>query len=113
MNSENKNNQPHNDDALDQQLLELHYGLLDDAEAQDLRARIETESSVAMRWAKTLELAGQFASAANLAGVPDVDTAKVTAPQPNEPANRIAEPAELKRCVRLDQAERWLSLIHI
>ena len=94
MNSENKNNQPHNDDALDQQLLELHYGLLDDAEAQDLRARIETESSVAMRWAKTLELAGQFASAANLAGVPDVDTAKVTAPQPNEPANRIAEPAD-------------------
>ena len=31
MNNENKNNQPHNDDALDQQLLELHYGLLDDA----------------------------------------------------------------------------------
>lgn len=56
-------------EQLQQSLLELHYGLLDDAEANELRGRIETDAEVAAIWAQTLELAGQFADAANLAGV--------------------------------------------
>ena len=74
MNNENQNNfDPNDAGLLEQQLLELHYGLLDDSKAQELRARIETDSTVAMKWAKTLEMAGQFASAANLAGTSEVE----------------------------------------
>ena len=63
----------HEQEQLEQQLLELHYGLLDDTEAQALRQRIESEADVASLWAKTLGLAGQLADAANLAGVSSVE----------------------------------------
>ena len=51
---------------MDQTLLELHYGLLDDEEADALRRRIETEPEVAMKWASALTLAGKFAEAAKV-----------------------------------------------
>ncbi|MCC9600827.1 hypothetical protein LOC67_09640 [Stieleria sp. JC731] len=53
-----------NDDDLEQLLLELHYGLLDDDEADELRRRIETEPHVAAQWAETLVMANKFAQAA-------------------------------------------------
>lgn len=62
----------HNNEQLEQELLELHYGLLEDTEAQNLRTLIETDVEVAKAWAKTLEMAGQFANAAKLAGAADV-----------------------------------------
>ncbi|MFK7766828.1 MAG: MG2 domain-containing protein [Mariniblastus sp.] len=75
MNDNNQQNDALQNDEqpLEQLLLELHYGLLDDNEAQELRARIETEPDVAMQWANTLQMAGQFASAANLADVAEAE----------------------------------------
>ena len=55
---------------LQQTLLELHYGLLDDAAAARWRRRIESEADVALAWAEVLKLTGQFAEAAKLRGVP-------------------------------------------
>ena len=55
---------------IQQTLLELHYGLLDDAEAARWRRRIESEADVALAWAEVLKLTGQFAEAAKLRGVP-------------------------------------------
>ena len=55
---------------IQQTLLELHYGLLDDAEAARWRKRIESEADVALAWAEVLKLTGQFAEAAKLRGVP-------------------------------------------
>ena len=49
-----------------QLLLELHYGLLDDEQAAELRSRIASDSEVAMAWAQTLRLAGKMASAAKI-----------------------------------------------
>ena len=60
-------NQPND---IQQTLLELHYGLLDEAEAAQWRRRIETEADVALAWADVLKLTGQFAEAAKLQGVP-------------------------------------------
>ena len=60
-------NQPAN---IQQSLLELHYGLLDDTEAAQWRRHIETEADVAAAWAEVLKLTGQFAEAAKLQGVP-------------------------------------------
>ena len=51
-------------DDLQQQLLELHYGLLEDHEAAALRAAIATDPEVASEWAATLRVAGKLADAA-------------------------------------------------
>ncbi|OYP35040.1 MG2 domain-containing protein [Rhodopirellula sp. MGV] len=65
LNQPSKQDSP-NDDELKQLLLELHYGLLDDDEAETLRGRIETESDVATCWAETLVMVGKIAQAAKL-----------------------------------------------
>ncbi|MDM4013831.1 MG2 domain-containing protein [Roseiconus lacunae] len=57
---------PHDDDQLRQQLLELHYELLDDDEVESLRSRINRDPHVATLWAQTLRMAGKFAEAAKL-----------------------------------------------
>ncbi|WP_153558400.1 MG2 domain-containing protein [Roseimaritima sediminicola] len=56
-----------------QLLLELHYGLLEDAEAEALRERIERDPEVARLWAETLQVADRFASAARLVGTGQTD----------------------------------------
>lgn len=53
-------------DQMRQTLLELHYGLLDDEPADELRRRIATEPVVASLWAETLSAADQFAKVAKL-----------------------------------------------
>ena len=53
-----------NKDELRQALLELHYDLLDEGEAQQLRAAIESDPDVAGEWAATLRLAGKLTDAA-------------------------------------------------
>ena len=62
-------NDPLTEDTIEQQLLELHYGLLDEAEATELRARIESDADTAAAWARTLKMVSQFADAAKLEGV--------------------------------------------
>ncbi len=59
---------------LQQDLLEMHYGLLDEADAARLQHRIHTEPHVAALWAETIQLAGQFADAARLTGLPTPTT---------------------------------------
>ncbi len=71
-------NMPQED--LKQLLLELHYDLLDDNEASELRARIENEPQVAAAWSQTLRLAGKLASAAKVEGTPLPDVVR-----PEEP----------------------------
>ena len=67
-------------DELKQALLEFHYDLLDDNEANTLRQRIASEPDVAAAWAETLMLAGKLASAAKMDGVqlPEIDKSKST-----------------------------------
>lgn len=62
----NTNHRHRDDDALRQELMELHYGLLDEDEADALRHRIETDPMVARVWADTLVVAGKFAVAAKV-----------------------------------------------
>ncbi|MEO1615219.1 MAG: MG2 domain-containing protein, partial [Planctomycetota bacterium] len=57
-------------DELRQELLELHYGLLDEEEAADLRARIESDADTAQLWRETLQVAGRFAEAAKVVAPP-------------------------------------------
>ena len=56
-------------EELKQQLLELHYDLLEHNEAQQLREQIQNDPEVAAAWADTLRLAGKLASAARIEGV--------------------------------------------
>ena len=78
MSNNRTTNQPNDPgDDLKQSLLELHYGLLDDAEAGALRDRISQEPEVAEAWAQTLRLAGKLASAAK---VETVQTPKLERP---------------------------------
>ncbi|QDV40529.1 A-macroglobulin complement component [Stieleria neptunia] len=70
----NTNHPPTDDDDLRQALLELHYGLLDDDESAELKQRIDTDPTVAQRWAETLLVASKLAAAA-----------KVSAPAKREP----------------------------
>lgn len=84
-------------EQLQQSLLELHYGLLDDAETNKLRALIETDAQVASLWAKTLEMAGHFADAASLAGAPAND----------EMEHRLRLPIETNST----QADRGLNIV--
>ena len=59
---------------IQQTLLELHYGLLDETEAAHWRQRIETNPDVARVWKDVLSLAGQFAEVARLEGLPQEST---------------------------------------
>ena len=68
-----------NQQQLEQSLLELHYGLLDEAEESRLRGLIESDASVAAIWAKTLNTAGQFADAAKLVDSLEFDQASFEA----------------------------------
>ncbi len=62
-------------DRLRQSLLELHYDLLDEQEANHLREAIATDPEVAAHWADTLRLAGKLADAAKFEGavLPAID----------------------------------------
>ncbi|GAA5504831.1 MG2 domain-containing protein [Novipirellula caenicola] len=62
----NLNNQYNDKDELRQALLELHYDLLDEAEATVLRAAIDSDADVAAEWANTLKLASDIADAARM-----------------------------------------------
>lgn len=75
---------------IQQTLLELHYGLLDEAEAARWRQRIGTEADVARAWADVLNLTGQFAEAAKLQGV-----------QPTSRVMPLPTPAEILKPARL------------
>ena len=57
-----------NKERLRQSLLELHYDLLDEGEANKLRTAIATEPEVAAEWAATLAWAGKLADAARFQG---------------------------------------------
>ncbi len=85
----------HSKQQLEQLLLELHYGLLDESEEHRLRHLIETDATVASLWAKTLGMAGQFADAAKLVGVPEV-----------EQVHFEADASEMKRLSVLDPTPR-------
>ncbi len=56
----------HDPEQLRQALLELHYDLLDESEAQSLREAIEHDEFVAAEWRKVQSLVDQIASAASL-----------------------------------------------
>ena len=91
------NNQPNNEltnEELNQSLLELHYDLLDDAQADALRQRIQNEPSVATAWAQTLRLAGKLASAARIEGVPIPEIKKPTESDPEVDLRRRVISAE-------------------
>ena len=62
----NLNKQYKDKDELRQALLELHYDLLDEPEATELRAAIVSDADVAAEWANTMKLAGKIADAAKL-----------------------------------------------
>ncbi len=72
-------------EQLQQELLELHYDLLDEQEANELRSRIETEPDVAALWAETLRLAGKIANAAKAQSpqTPDFDVRALVDAQPS------------------------------
>lgn len=55
-----------NTNDLQQTLLELHYGLLDEAEAATWRQRIATDAEVALAWADVLKLRNDVTVAARL-----------------------------------------------
>ncbi len=55
-----------NREQLRQALLELHYDLLEEAEAQALRDAIESDPEVAAEWSSIRRLAGQITDAASL-----------------------------------------------
>lgn len=74
----------HNQSQLEQSLLELHYGLLEQDEASQLRQRIESEADVAKLWAQTLGLADQLSDAAKLADSPIVEDVEVVPPSLSE-----------------------------
>ncbi|TWT92394.1 MG2 domain-containing protein [Stieleria varia] len=61
-------------DELMQQLMELHYGLLDDSEAAELRGRIAKDPAVATAWATTLQLAGKITEATKVQPTGDLAT---------------------------------------
>ena len=50
-------------EALKQQLIELHYGLLDEREAQELRDRIASSVEVAELWLEAQGFAGKIQQA--------------------------------------------------
>ena len=74
-------------DELRQQLLELHYDLLDSDKATQLRHAIETDPDVAFEWASTLRVAGQFSDAAKLQDATEFQ-------QVAQPKSRLLESSE-------------------
>lgn len=70
-------------EPLRQRLLELHYGLLDDGDADALRQRIMEESELAGLWAETRRMADQFAVAAAWGEVPETEPAAAAEDEPN------------------------------
>ncbi len=76
-----------NKSELRQALLELHYDLLDEAEAHALRAAIESNAEVAGEWAITLQLAGKMASAAKL---PESAAATISAASTTHVSSQVA-----------------------
>lgn len=95
MNQDPNNNRPQDDDELRQTLLELHYGLLEDDEAAELKRRIETEPQMAQRWAETLSMAGRFAEAAKapVNATPLSPSIDVSSTQPKTESQPDAGPA--------------------
>ena len=96
-----------------QSLLELHYDLLDDSEAQQWRQRIATDPDVASAWAETLRLAGKMANAAKIQGVAlpkmDKDAIKSSADnniESQEPGSARFQSVELAS--KVEQAEPTL-----
>jgi len=77
--------------SLQQQLLELHYGLLEADEAEALQQRIQTEPDVAQQWAAALRIAGKLADAAQL----------------NQPVS--AAQAELRAASRTSELDRLVA----
>ncbi|KAA5542246.1 hypothetical protein FYK55_15705 [Roseiconus nitratireducens] len=69
------------EESLRQRLMELHYDLLDDEEADELRLRIDQDATAARLWRETRVLAGKFADAARL------DAASVTLERPAQTAS--------------------------
>ncbi|MEM0925501.1 MAG: hypothetical protein AAGJ83_05645, partial [Planctomycetota bacterium] len=65
MNFDSKRSEPV-DDELRQILLELHYGLLDEEEAEVLQERIRQEPATATLWTETLRMAERLAQAARV-----------------------------------------------
>ncbi|MCA9137224.1 MAG: hypothetical protein KDB00_10705 [Planctomycetales bacterium] len=103
------NHQNEDDDDLRQSLLELHYALVDDDEAAELKRRIETDPKVAKLWAETLVVAGKFAEAAKVSEAANVtEQAKVTRqatgaipieppPRSNESPTKLAKTDDIDR----------------
>ncbi|MCO8122456.1 MG2 domain-containing protein [Stieleria sp. TO1_6] len=90
---------PPHDDDLRQLLLELHYGLLEDDEADSLHQRINRDPAVAKAWAQTLVMAGKFAEAAKV-NAPQRAATELPAEAP-VPANLPASSARSNRFMRL------------
>ena len=89
-----QNNRPdgHHDDELNQLLLELHYGLLEDDEVDALQKRIQSEPKVARLWADTLVIADKFAAAAKVSGAKSLDqSTKTTAGSQSQPKSARGE----------------------
>lgn len=86
---------------LRQQLLELHYDLLPEAEAAELRRRIESEPEMAAAYAEVQKTAAVFAKAARLT-VPKValkrpePIAMSTLPE-TSPAPKLAKPSPVRK----------------
>ena len=74
-------------EQLRQLLLELHYELLDEEEAEPLRAAIASDPDVATEWAATLRWAGKLADAAKIELTPE------TMAKPTDLEFVAAEPA--------------------
>ncbi|EMI16929.1 membrane protein containing Alpha-2-macroglobulin, partial [Rhodopirellula maiorica SM1] len=88
----NLNHQYSDKDELRQALLELHYDLLDEPQASELRAAIVSDAEVAAEWANTMKLAGKIADAARLpvqsasappAASPEIDSQPSSRPAPS------------------------------
>ncbi len=66
-------------------MLELHYDLLEDDEAKQLRDAIATDPEVASEWAATLRVAGKLADAAKFesAELPEVNLGRLVKEKPS------------------------------
>jgi len=74
-------------------LLELHYGLLTDAEAEQWRQRIATEPEVARAWAQILQTSELMAQAARLEGIPRPPLpTRPNQPEATEPSSESLPP---------------------
>ncbi|MFM9965402.1 MAG: MG2 domain-containing protein [Planctomycetaceae bacterium] len=95
---------------IQQTLLELHYGLLDDAAAARWQKRIASEEDVALAWAEVLKLTGQFAEAAKLQGIPH--DKRVQSPSAEELLRASAD-ARARRVTKWRLVRRTLAAVAI